>query len=96
MYAQDEKFFCYKDKPLVRCGNTIYYGSMMDDYVAVLQIMDEKEKDGRKLPNRILVQLMRTDRDIKPTEMIVKKAEKTGLYNAMDVADIWLRRFLAA
>lgn len=96
MYIQDEKFFCYKGKPLVRSGNTIYYGSMMDDYVVMLQIMDQKEVGGRKLPNHIVVQLMRTDKDIKPTEIIVKKAEKEGLYNALDVADIWLRRFLSA
>ncbi len=91
----DEKFLCYKGKPLVRSGNTIYYGSMLDDYVVMLQIMDTKDVDGEQLPNNIVVQLMRTGRDVKPQDIVVKKSEKTGLYNALDIADVWLRRSLA-
>ena len=28
----------YKGKPLVRCGSTLYYGDMADQYVAHIQI----------------------------------------------------------
>ena len=31
--ANASKFPTYKGKPLVRCGNTIYYGDMKDPYV---------------------------------------------------------------
>ena len=34
----------YKGRPLVRSGNTIYYGSMGDKCVAMLQIMDSSSK----------------------------------------------------
>ena len=33
-----EKFPTYKGKPLVRCGDTIYYGSMKDKYVIKMDI----------------------------------------------------------
>lgn len=95
MHALDEKFFCYKGKPLVRSGDTIYYGSMTDDYVVQMNIKDSKTVDGHTVPNTILVQLMRTDKNIKPQDIIVKKSEKQGLYNALDIADVWLKRSLS-
>lgn len=91
----DEKFFCYKGKPLVKNGNTIYYGSMADDYVVMMQIMDTKKEGDTTISNNILVQLMRTGRDIKPQDMVVKKSEKTGIYSALEIADIWLTRALS-
>ena len=41
-----EQFLTYKGRPLVRGGNTIYYGNMSDDYVCVLQILSTKEENG--------------------------------------------------
>ena len=83
-------FFMYKDKPLVRSGNTLYYGSMQDPYVVMLQILGTKEEHGRPMAQDVMVQLMRTGRDVKPQDMVVKKSVKKGLYAAMDIADIWL------
>ena len=91
----NEKFFCYKGKPLVRNANTIYYGSMLDEYVVMLQILDTKKVDDVEVSNNILVQLMRTDKNVKPQDVIVKKSEKVGIYNALDIADIWLQRALS-
>ena len=42
-------FFQYKDKPLVRCGNTLYYGSMQDPFVVMLQVLSTKEEHGRPM-----------------------------------------------
>lgn len=91
----NKKFFCYKGKPLVRSGNTIYYGSMTDAYVVMLQILDTKEAEGVTLPGNVVVQLMRTAKNIPIKDMIVKKSEKKGLYQALDIADVWLTRALA-
>ncbi len=90
----NDKFFCYKGKPLVKNGNTIYYGSMMDDFVVMLQVLDTKKVGDMTLSNNILVQLMRTGKDVKPQDMVVKKSEKSGLYSALEIADIWLTRAL--
>lgn len=90
----NKKFFSYKDKPLVRSGNTIYYGSMLDEYVVMLQIQSTKKVGDNEVPDTIVVQLMRTDKSVKPQDVIVKKADKTGLSNALDIADIWLTRAL--
>lgn len=88
-------FFTYKNKPLVRCGNTLYYGSMKEPYVVMMQILGTKEENGRKMAQDVMVQLMRTGRDVKPQDMVVKKSIKQGLYAAMDIAEVWLTRALA-
>ena len=90
----DSPFFMYKDKPLVRSGNTLYYGSMREPYVVMMQILGTKEENGRKMAQDVMVQLMRTGRDVKPQDMVVKKSIKQGLYAAMDIAEVWLNRAL--
>ena len=42
-----EQFLTYNGRPLVRGGNTIYYGNMSDEYVCVLQILTEKEENDK-------------------------------------------------
>ena len=88
------QFLTYKDRPLVRCGNTLYYGSMADKYVIMLQILSSKEVNGLQVADQVSVQLMHTDDDMKPKDKIVKSSQKEGLYEAMDLGAIWLERAL--
>ena len=88
------KFLEYRGKPLVRNGNTIYYGNMSDPFVIILQITGTKTVADMKVADRVLIQLVSTDPDCRPRDRIVKKSEKKGLYNAMDIATIWLERAL--
>ena len=39
----------YKGRPLVRCGNDLYYGSMKDPYVVYLHILNIKDENGVKV-----------------------------------------------
>ena len=89
------EFLTYKDKPLVRKGNTLYYGNMSDKFVIMFQILSTKDVDGLAVADRVSVQLINTDPDVRPRERIVKKSEKQGLYQAMDIASIWLERALS-
>ncbi len=90
----DNQFLTYKGHPLVRGGNTIYYGDMADEFVCVLQILSNKTENGEEVPDKIQIQLMKTDPNVPILERIVKNTEKRGLYNAMDYASIWLERAL--
>ena len=89
------KFPTYKGKPLVRCGDVIYYGSMKDKYVVRLEIKSKKQLLDMELADKVTIQLMYTDPNIRNRKQIVKSSEKTGLYLAMDIADAWLQRALA-
>lgn len=90
-----ENFLEYKGRPLVRCKNTLYYGNMSDPYVVCLNIINEKEgvKDIT-LSGKVAVQLLSTDPNVSPKEKIVKKSEKDGLFNALDLGVVWLERAL--
>lgn len=89
-----KEFSTYKGKPLVRCGDEIYYGSMEDKYVIRLVIKSKKEENGTEVADKVAIQLLCTDPDLSPRKQLVKTSEKNGLYLAMDIADIWLERAL--
>ena len=72
----DNQFLTYKNKPLVRKGKEIYYGDMSEKYVVRLEILSEKEEGGKKLPERVLVQLLLSDTEIPVKDRIKKKSEK--------------------
>ena len=93
----DQKFpLVYKGQPLRRKDNLIYYGSMADKYIIMLQVMDNKKvDDDLSLATKVSVQLQLTDPDLKSRDRVVKKTEKDNLYAAMDVAAVWLARALA-
>lgn len=91
---KNDAFLMYKGKPLVRSGNTIYYGNMSDKYVIMMQIQSTKQKEDLTLADKVTVQLLSTDLDLRPRDRIIKKSEKNGLYKAMDIAAIWLERAL--
>lgn len=82
----------YKGYPLVRSGKTIYYGNNYDPFIIMIQIASLKKVGDKEIADKVLVQLLNTDPEIKPRERIVKKSEKKGLYAAMDIAAIWLSR----
>ena len=68
---------------------------MSDPFVIMIQIISTKKIGEMEVANRVTVQLLNTDPDVRPRERIVKKSEKQGLYQAMDIATIWLERALA-
>ena len=94
MNATSTTFPTYKGKPLVRCGNTIYYGDMSDEYVVMLQVQSTKKVKDLDVADKVTVQLMSTDPEMRIKDRIVKKSEKDSLYRAMDVGAIWLERAL--
>ena len=55
---------------------------MSDEYVIMMQILSTKEFDGEQIADKVQVQLMLTDPEIRPKKRIVKKSEQDGLYNA--------------
>ena len=85
----------YKNHPLRRVDNLIYYGSMADKYIVLLQILDTKKVKDLDVATRVSVQLQLTDPDLKSRDRVVKRSEKDNLYAAMDVGCIWLERALS-
>lgn len=86
----------YKGHPLRRKENLIYFGSMADKYIIMMQVLDTKKIKGLDVATKVSVQLQLTDPELKSRDRIVKKSEKESLYAAMDVASVWLERALTS
>ena len=93
--AEKSKFLTYKGKPLVRNGNTLYYGNASDNYVIMMQILATKPIGDVEVASKVSIQLLNTDPNVSARERIVKSSEKKGLYAALDIAEVWLSRALA-
>lgn len=89
-----EQFMTYKGRPLVRSKKILYYGDMRDAYVVMLQISNTNTVADTEVAGHIVLQMMSTDPNAAPTEMVVKRAERDGLYAALDLASAWLDRQL--
>ena len=92
--AEEKDLLMYKGIPLMRKDNIIYYGSMADSHIVMLQVLDSKPVNGLNVATRVSVQLLSNDPNLRSRERIVKKSEKEGLYTALDVGCVWLERAL--
>lgn len=94
--AEQTELLSYKGRPLLRKDNLIYYGSMADKYIVMLQVLETKKEHDLDLATRVLVQLQLTDPNLRARDRVVKKSEKDGFYTALDVGCVWLERALSA
>ena len=93
--SEEKNILMYKGHPLMRKDNLIYYGSMADSHIVMLQILETKTVNDTQIATRVSVQLQLTDPTVKSRDRIVKKCEKAGFYTALDFGCVWLERALA-
>ena len=91
----EQKILTYKGRPLMRKDNLIYYGSMADSHIVMLQILEAKKMGDTDIATKVSIQLQLTDPSVKGRDRIVKRGEKDGLYTALDFGSVWLERALA-
>ena len=92
--AEEKDILTYKGHPLMRKDNIVYYGSMADSHIVMLQILETKKVDDTEIATRVSVQLQLTDPNARAKDRIVKKSEKEGFYTALDLGCVWLDRAL--
>jgi len=93
--ASDTPVLSYKGHPLRRKDNLIYFGTMAEKYIVMLQVLSTKKVGDLDVADKVSVQLQLTAPDLKSRDRVVKKSEKDSLYAAMDVACVWLERALS-
>ena len=79
----------------MRKDNIVYYGSMAERYIIMMQILDASPVKDIQVAKRVSIELQRTDPDLKSKDRVIRKSEKNGLYPALDIASIWLDRALS-
>lgn len=92
----EQKFPVYKDKPLVRSGDVLYYGDMSESYVVRMQVKSTKKVGDLNVADKVTIQLMSTDENLSARRRIVKSTDKQGIYFALDTAEFWLRKALTS
>ena len=92
--ASETPVLTYKGHPLRRKDNLIYFGTMAEKYIVMMQILSTKKVGDLDVADKVSVQLQLTAPDLKSRDRVVKKSEKDSLYAAMDVACVWLERAL--
>lgn len=93
--TKKDKLLQYKGRPLLRKDNVLYYGSMADSHIIMMQILETRKENGLDVASRVSVQLQQTSAGLRSRERIVKSTEKNSLWSAMDIASIWLKRALS-
>ena len=87
--AKKKKFLTYKGKPLIRCGNRLFYGNLEDKYILVLDIVESEEKNGIRISKKVKIQLMDNTAEFGKGD-VYRKAERSNLYKALDIGEWWL------
>lgn len=94
--SQNEEILTYKGHMLRRKDNLLYYGTMAEKYIIMLQISSTEQVADLSIANKVTLRLELTDPKVKSSARVVKKADKENLYAALDVAAVWLDRALAS
>ena len=82
----------YKGRAVVRKDKEIYYGNMQDKYIAYLQVLSTTMQDDMEVADRVHITILLTDTSLPITERLVKQSDKTGLYAALEFANIFIER----
>ncbi len=87
----ENQVLTYNGKPLVRCGNEIYYGNPEDKYVVIFRLEDREPLEDIEISKRVIIEL-KTNEGKK--SQLIRQAERDGLYKALDIGMFWLEQAL--
>ena len=93
--AEAKAGLVYAGHPLRRAENLIYYGSMADKYIVMMQVLDSEPLKDITLAKRVSIQLQLTSPNLKSRDRVVRSTEKGSMAEAMEFASIWLDRALS-
>ena len=86
--AAEQKIFTYKGKPMVRRGDTIYYGDLNEKYIIIFTIKSKKKVGEIEIADSVTIDLCTNSGAGK--EKVIKKANRESLFEAIDIAEFWL------
>ena len=90
--VKKKKGLMYKGKPLLRCGNRIYYGNLEDKLILALDIVESSKKQDVDVSTKVKVQIMDNTGELGKGQ-VYRKCERENLYKAIDIGDVAARRY---
>ena len=92
--ADEKTILSYKGRPILWMYIIVFYGSMADSHIVMLQILETKKVGDADVASKVSVELQLTDPNVRARDRIVKKSEKDGFFTALDLGSVWLARAL--
>lgn len=89
--TKEKEILTYNEKPLVRCGNQIYYGKPEDPYVVIFRLEDQTPLNDLQIAKRVIIELKTNEGE---RSRLIRQAERDGLYKAFDIGMFWLEQAL--
>lgn len=86
--AKKAKILTYKDKPIYRQGDTIYYGDLSKPLILVLEVESE-EKNGVKVTKKVKFHIQDNTGEL-GKGINYRSGERDNLYKAFDIGAWWL------
>lgn len=80
----------YKERPIVRRGNVMYYGFIDDKYIIKITEEESETVGNTEIGSKVTVQLTTNNTKLKGKERIIRQSKKEGLFDALDVGVVWL------
>lgn len=88
--AKKKKILTYKGKPLLKCGNRVYYGNLEDKLILALDILESEENKDIKSTKKVKMQIMDNSGEL-GNGQVFRKGERENLYKALDIGEWWLK-----
>ena len=88
--AKKTKMLTYKDKPIYRQGNKIYYGDLSERLILVMEIVETEEKNGLQLTKKVKFHVQDNTGEL-GKGVNYRTGERDNLYKAFDIGAWWLQ-----
>lgn len=88
--AKKTKLLTYKDKPIYRQGNKIYYGDLSERLILVMEIVETEEKNGIQLTKKVKFHVQDNTGEL-GKGVNYRTGERDNLYKAFDIGAWWLQ-----
>ncbi len=94
MQAKKKKQFTFRDKPLFRSGNTLYYGEPGERYMLQLDILETKKVKDIESASKVKIKLIANDGNL-DSPQVFRESEREDIYTALDIGQWWLKTALS-
>lgn len=84
----------YREKPLLRDGNTLYYGDFSENFIVRFTILETETVNDLDMAKKVIIELLEKNGDDIKSAKLTKKAERTSMWAALDIGIYWLEDIL--
>ena len=84
----------YREKPLLRDGNILYYGDFKENFIVRFTILESEKANDLDMAKKVVIELLEKSGDDIKTAKLTKKAERTSMWSALDIGIYWLEDIL--